>query len=76
VQKKLIGKSRRNLLLYKQTLGELTQTELEAAVGLLLGVFFFSLQTQNKAKTYRLKLGQSEKHYTYLMYLCEQVFSR
>jgi hypothetical protein len=74
MKKQDIGKSHRNLRLYKQTLGKLTSNELEVAIGLLLGDA--SLQTQDRGKTFRLKLGQSDKHYDYLVHLCDTIFSR
>lgn len=58
----------RNLLkVYKTTLS-LSQSQLEIALGLLLGDV--SIQTQDKGKTYRLKFQQSENlHREYIFHL-------
>lgn len=51
---------------YKQTL-KLSQLQRESLTGLLLGDAH--LETQNKGRTYRLKLEQSERHQAYLNHL-------
>lgn len=48
-----LGPNSKLLKQYKESLGELTEVEKEAAVGLMLGDA--SLQTQNKGKTFRMK---------------------
>ncbi len=51
---------------YKQQL-KLTRDQREALVGLLLGNAH--LETQNRGRTYRLKIEQSAKHYAYVQHL-------
>ncbi|NIA11483.1 MAG: hypothetical protein GWP10_17595 [Nitrospiraceae bacterium] len=46
---------------------KLTDFQRQVLVGILLGDA--SLETQNKGRTYRLKIEQSEKHIEYLMHL-------
>lgn len=55
---------------YKQTL-KLTQAQRETLVGILLGDAH--LETQNRGRTYRLKIEQSDKHAAYVQHLY-QVF--
>lgn len=59
-----LGPNSKLLKQYKDSLGELTQVEKEAAVGLMLGDA--SIQTQNKGKTFRMKFEWSNKHKVYL----------
>jgi hypothetical protein len=49
---------------YKESLVKLSQSQWEAAIGLMLGDA--SLQTQNGGKTYRLKFEWGEKSKVYL----------
>lgn len=71
-QKKKINKNElkglspnsKKLKQYKESLSELSQTQWEAAIGLMLGDA--SLQTQNGGKTYRMKFEWGEKSKRYL----------
>ena len=58
---------------YKDSLGELMQVEMEAAVGHMLGDA--SLQTQNKGKAFIMKFEWSNKHKAYLSHVWK-VFDR
>ena len=51
---------------YKETL-KLTRVQRETLVGLLLGDAH--LETQNRGRTYRLKIEQSDKHAAYVQHL-------
>ncbi|GIV08278.1 MAG: hypothetical protein KatS3mg020_0836 [Fimbriimonadales bacterium] len=53
---------------YKQNL-KLTKTQRETLVGILLGDAH--LETQNRGRTYRLKIEQSNKHEAYVYHLYE-----
>lgn len=62
----IIGKSPNSNLFkeYKKSLKALTDIQLEASIGLLLGDA--NLQTQNKGKTYRLRFEWGDKNKPYL----------
>jgi len=62
----VIGKSPNSKIMrdYKKSLKDLTNIQLEASIGLLLGDA--NLQTQNKGKTYRLKFEWGAKIKPYL----------
>lgn len=65
LNKKLYKKGLRS----QQLLLTLNKKQREILIGILLGDAH--LETQNNGKTYRLKLGQSEKHKEYLFHLYE-----
>lgn len=64
-----IGPNSKLLKEYKMSLKNLTPTQWEASIGLMLGDA--SLQTQNKGKTYRMKFEWGDKNKDYL----EHVYS-
>lgn len=59
-----LGPNSKLLKQYKESLGELSAVQREAAIGLMLGDA--SLQTQNGGKTYRMKFEWGDKSKVYL----------
>lgn len=59
-----LGPNSKKIKEYKSSLSSLTQIQLEAAIGLVLGDA--SLNTDNKGKTYRLKFEWSDRHKFYV----------
>ena len=66
LKSQIIGLAPNSKLLkaYKESLKNLSKTQFEAAIGLMLGDA--SLQTQNKGKTYRMKFEWGDKNKPYL----------
>jgi len=59
-----LGPNSRLLKQYKESLGNLSIVQRDAAIGLVLGDA--SLQTQNNGKTYRIKFEWGDKNKVYL----------
>jgi len=72
IRKNQIGTSKKVLQQYKQQL-QISKTQLESGVGLLLGDA--SLQTQDQGNSYRLKFELTSKNSDYLNHIKNEVFS-
>lgn len=64
-----ISPNSKKLKEYKESLKSLSQIQLEASIGLMLGDA--SLQTQNKGITYRMKFEWGNKHLAYVHHVYE-----